>query len=106
MVDQKNLLSYNSLAVYKLLYDKYHGKDQSFKDFIDEIQSYGFKITENGTFLQKDMCIVSLLNEYQQLTPLTQKEYDIIADFAVFLENIFNVCQVEQLIDEELATTV
>jgi hypothetical protein len=52
------------------------------------------QIQEDGTFLDRDLCICGLIDLYKQYQDkkMTNEQFDIIADFAEWLEYLFGVC--------------
>ena len=65
-------------------------------------EDYEFKITEEGTFLLKDFCIVCRLNEFQDYIrrglckdrqlPIPDDIYNWLSDYGQFLEYVLGVC--------------
>jgi len=86
------LLSAGAKEVYEKLYLLSDSKE-TFEEFLKEYQTRGFILEENKTILDRSFCIAELLNDYQQFRKLTQEEYELLSDFAVFLERILNVCR-------------
>jgi len=79
----ENILSEEALKIYKTLNEKYE---------LNIVEDLGHKFTQEGTYLPKDFCICCLLNLYQDYENLSDKKYDILFDFAFWLEQFLGVC--------------
>ncbi|NYE57107.1 hypothetical protein [Carboxydothermus ferrireducens] len=88
------MLSPEARKLYEKLYLLSDSKE-TFEEFLKEYQTRGFVLEDSKTILDKSFCIAELLNDYQQFKKLTQEEYELLFDFAVFLEQILNVCRGE-----------
>lgn len=75
-------LSGKSLKIYEVLNNKYN------LNIPDEL---GYKITNDGTYLPKDFCICSLLNFYQEFENISKDKYNLLFQFAFWLEQFLGV---------------
>ena len=78
----ENILSKEALEIYKTLNEKYE---------LNILDDLGHKFTQEETYLPKDFCICSLLNLYQDFKNISGEQYDILFNFAFWLEQFLGV---------------
>jgi len=78
----QNILSKEALEIYKVLNEKYE---------LNILEDLEHVFTKEGTYLPKDFCICSLLNLYQEFKNIPEEQFDLLFDFALWLEKFLGV---------------
>ena len=75
--------------------------------FVDDedLREQGIRFSEKGTFLPKDLCLVTLLNWYQDGSRvLSDDSYNTLTDFLYALEGTLHLCDGNEALWRERLT--